>query len=475
MIKEHKIPTILGFLILIFGLVIGIFLVQRGQVFFLKAAPQITPFEVKITNVTDSSFSVSWLTEKEATGFVKFGETDSLDQTAADDRDQANNQTGQFFTHHVTLKNLKPKVTYFFKLGSQNRLFDNSGKPYEITTAQTISGPQPISDLTSGTILTKAGKGAEGTIVYLSISNMTPQSVLVAADGSWFIPLGTAYSANLGSFASYDRKAQIEEIFVQAGQEGTATAITTTENDNPVPEITLGQTYDFRKKLPSPEVTPTSTPTPTQAVPAAEKTSKFSFTELKPPTPATETAQLAITNPQSEGEEINAIKPEFAGTGPAGKTIQIEVESPKYTGSAVVENDGSWTWTPPENLAPGEHKITISYLGKSFTRTFTVLAAGTSGLPAFTATPSATLTPTPKPTVTPTPTKAPTPTPGVTITPTPTLAPTPTATASARTAMPATSAGVPSAGNLTPTFLIFIMGLTLILSGFVAKKLLAHD
>ncbi|MDP3955527.1 MAG: fibronectin type III domain-containing protein [bacterium] len=494
MIREHKIPTIIGFIILTVGLILGLFMVQNGQVFFLRANPEYTPIQVKLTNVTEASFSVSWVTEKDATGFVKFGESSSsLGQTLTDDRDQATSQTNNFLNHHVTIKNLKPATKYYFKLGSQGRTYDNSGKPYEILTGPSLTGGPPPSDVASGTVLTADGAKAAGAVVYLSMANMTPQSALVGADGTWLIPLSTALGANLSTFVSYDKKAQIEEIFVQGAQGVSATAIVTTGNDNPTPQITLGKTYDFRKTSPQDEEQLTASSSGNQTKEEEiSKESKFTFEELGPPTLASEAAELSITNP-TQGEDLNTEKPEFQGTGPKGKTIQILVESPLYNGTAVIDNTGAWKWTPPSNLEPGEHKITITYLGKSITKTFTVLAAEGGSLPAFTATPSATITPTRAPTATPTPTPTPsassgsptptpTPTPTVKLTPTPTLrptptitfTPTPTSTVSARTAMPATTSGVPVPGSLTPTFIALIMGLILATSSFILKKIIAH-
>ena len=80
---------------------------------------------------------------------------------------------------------------------------------------------------------------------------------------------------------------------------------------------------------------------------------------------------------------------------------------------------------------------------QKITRTFIVLASGESGLPAMTATPSGTATP----------------------------SPTPTSTTSGRTSMPSTTSGIPSSGYLTPTFIVFIMGFSLIFLGLFVKKL----
>lgn len=453
MIREKKIPTILAILFLLVSLFAGVLLIQKGQVFFLRASPEITPSQMKMTNVSSSSFTVSWITEKETSGFIRFGETPSLGQTFADDRDQISGSTGSFQTHYVSLKNLKPKTTYFFKLGSGGKIFDNSGKPYEIATAGTISGTFPPSDLVSGTILGSDNTPVDGAIVYLKMANVTPQSALVRSSGSFIIPLNTALSENLLGFASYDKEAQVEEIFVQGGSRGTATAITTTKNDNPLPEITLGKSYDFRQAAQPEEeesVFPTPSPQPESEV-QATPSSKFSFTELAPPKEATTSVELAIISPE-QNEKISTQKPEILGTGPVNQTIQIVIESPTYTGTVKTNSQGDWSFTPPTNLTPGVHTVKVSFGGKTISQTFTVLAAGESELPAFTATPSATITPLP----------------------TPKLTPTPTATPSARTAMPATEAGVPSPGYLTPTFSVFIMGLVFILIGFVVEKILAH-
>ena len=455
MIREKKIPTILAVLFLLVSLFAGVLLIQKGQVFFLKASPEITPGEMKITNLSFSSFTVSWTTEKETSGFIRFGETSSLGQTFADDRDQISGSTGSFQAHYVTLKNLKPKTTYFFKLGSGGKIFDNSGKPYEIATAGTISGTFPPSDLVSGTILGSDNTPADGAIVYLKMANVTPQSALVRSSGSFIIPLSAALSENLSGFASYDKEAQIEEIFVQGGLRGTATAIATTKNDNPLPEITLGKSYDFRQVLPPEEekgIFPSPSPQPEPEV-QATPSSKFSFGELAPPTEATGSVELTITSPE-KNEKISTQKPEILGTGPVNQTIQIVIESPTYTGTVKTDSQGNWSFTPSTNLTPGIHTVKVSFGGKTISQTFTVLAAGESELPAFTATPSATIIPSP--------------------TPTPKLTPSPTATPSARTAMPATEAGVPSPGYLTPTFSVFIMGLVFILIGFVVEKILAH-
>lgn len=469
--KEKRIPTLLAILFLLVALASTLFLLKNGSVFFLKAAADITPGKIKITNLTDSSFTVSWITAKETTGFLTFTETNSSDQqqVAFDDRDE-NGKTNSYITHYITLKNLKPKTKYFFRINSGQRYFDNAGKPYEIITANQPAGNLPPNDVASGIIVNADGTPAKGVLVYLNMANMTPQSTITSSSGNWLIPLNAAFSINLNSFATYDKEAQVEEILAEAGSLGTATALVTTKNDNPVPKITLGQTFDFRKAGQAEETAGSiagnnqaaPSPTPTQPVSGFTPPSPSPSSTISPAN-----AELKIISP-TENENVATEKPNIFGTGPANKNLQIVVESPEtYTDTIKTDSSGNWNYTPPANLSPGEHTVKITYAGKTISRTFTVLAAGESELPAFTATPSGTATTLPTSKISPTPTVS------VAKTPTPTVTPTPTPLA--RTSMPSTQSGTPQSGNLTYSFLVSIMGLVLIISGFFVQKILAHE
>jgi hypothetical protein len=449
MLKQKKLPTILGIIILIIGLAAGVFLVTQGQEIFLRASPEVAPNQIKVTNITDNSFTLSWITQKETSGFIKYGVSPSLEKTLADDRDQISGETGSFTTHYVTLVNLKPNTTYYYKIGSGGKIFPTKGQPYESKSAPVAQGLLPPSDVASGIISKPDGTPAEGAIVYLSMANTASLSVMVKSSGSWLIPLNTALTADLNSFTEYDKEAQVVDIFVEAGSLGHSTAVATTKNDNPVPPITLGETYDFRQYTEPPATTPpveiTLTPSPT-ATPAGG----FNPGELEPVPTATSTGELSIINPE-QGEDLNALKPEFTGTGPPGKLVEIVVESPSYTGTIKVNEDGSWDWSPPADLEPGTHTIKITYGGQTVSKTFTVLAAGESNLPAYTATPSATISPSPTPTLKPTPTPLP------------------------RTEMPSTEAGIPGSGFVTPTFFFFIIGTGFMATGFLLKRFLFSD
>ncbi|MCJ7829716.1 fibronectin type III domain-containing protein, partial [Patescibacteria group bacterium] len=436
----------------------GVVMIKNGSDFFLKASPTLIPSQSKVTNITDNSFTVSWLTEDKTSGFVKYGTEQNLSFTAADDRNQLSGKTDNFNTHHITLKNLKPATAYLFKIGSGNKIFDSNGQPYQVTTAKTAKTP-PANDVAYGTVVNQSGQAVEGAVVYLSLANASPASTLTKASGSWVIPLNLIRSADLADWASYDKEASIEEIFVQAGALGTATVVATTKNDSPMPKITLGQNFDFRKIA---EIKPEEEKT--QMENQATESSKFALeaTPTASSTPvATASKELKIINPD-QNEKLNTQKPEILGTAPVGETLTITIQSTAtYSGTVKVDNQGNWKWSPPTNLEPGEHTVTASYLDKNgqkqtVSHTFLVLASGTSGLPSLTATLSGSATPSPTPTAT-------------SASQTASPSPTPTSTTSGRISMPSTEGGVPSSGYLTPTFLVFIIGCSLIFLGLFLK------
>lgn len=429
MIKSRRVPTIVAILILLIGVTAGVVLVNKGSSLFIKANPGITPQQIKVTNIGEDSFSVSWLTDNPTIGLVQYSTSGGPSLTARDDRDQVSGQQKEFLAHQTTIKGLKPATIYNYKIISGGKTFDNN-QLYRVTTAPQFQGQIPANDAAYGMVIDKNGSPAEGVIVYISLANATTLSTLTKSSGSWVIPLNLARSTDLSAFATYDKEASILEIFFQGGQLGVATVVTTAKDDSPLPTITLGKSYDFRAGIPKEQKETTSVPS----------SSKFFVEETLAPV----SSDLKITSPSS-GEEINSAKPEIFGTGPAGESLTITVNSPATLSAQIaVDADGTWTWTPPSSLTPGEHTVTVSLAdGRKVSRFFTVLAAGTSDLPSFTSTPSATMTPTAIPELS------------------------PTATPASRVSLPSTESGVPEPGNLTPTLILSIIGIVLISLGLL--------
>jgi len=442
--KIRRLPTFLGLVLVVAGVIAGTFAVQQNFDLFIRANPQITPRQVKITNITDQSFTVSWITDEKTIGIIKYGPDQSLSFTVGDDRDQATETDQARITHHATINSLEPTTNYFFEISSDNKYFKNNDHSYQVTTAQTSQAQPPPSDIVYGSVLDINNKPAPGAIVYLTLANTISQSALSKESGNWTISLNLARAADLTNYANYHPDSAIEEIFVQAGEKGTATAITTTQNDNPVPAINLGQTHDFRGNIADTQASPDTPPDSADAV------SRFEFENMpSPPSPET----VTIINPD-DGESVATTKPAFLGKAPSGQELLIVVESPEpQEGIITTSNNGEWAWTPSSSLDPGEHTVTASYtdsLGNLHedTLSFIVLAEATDDWPSIESTPSATITPTVSPAITPT--------------ATPTITPTATPTIG-RAAQPSTQAAeIDEPGYWTPTLIAVTMGIALI-------------
>lgn len=243
---QKQIPTILGLTVLVVALVAGIFFLGEGPgVFAPRATPQTTPKNIKLTNVTDSGFTVSFLTDEATAGFVKYGESaNEIKSQASHDNDQLSGTVGQHQVHHITVRGLKPGTTYFYTLGTGSRgTFDNNGTPFQVVTAKRGGAPS-AAKTAYGSVVTQAGIPAEGSIVYVAIDGIGEMSSLVKSSNSWAIPLSNARTADGSSYAAVS-DSDIMSVKVQGASAAQVTEFTIPVSDSqPVPTITLGQQLD---------------------------------------------------------------------------------------------------------------------------------------------------------------------------------------------------------------------------------------
>ena len=441
-VNKKKIPTFLALIILSISLAFGVILVQSKNIFRLGADETMAPKDVRISNITDNSFTVSWTSTKDLAGFIAWGKSQSsLENIEGDEIGESG------YVHSVSIQGLNPSSTYYFKINSGGVDFDNNGVPWKVDLPQKISNQTSIKPI-SGVVLTATGDPASKVLVYLNIGGANLLSTVTSDNGSWIITLSDLRSSDLSSPYSLDEKADIINISVQAGPMGTSSAQIYAQSARPAPPIILGQTHDFKNLSPT-----SSDEVPEAELNAPEKVEKTSKFNVPDENPESNPKDVTITSIK-DGEVINTEKPEFFGEGPPGTEITITVESDLITEGITVKNSGNWNWSPPTNLEPGTHKITISYkdengILQTLTRTFIIQA---SEVPAFEATPSATpeISPTPETTSTPL---------SISESPISTSTATPTSTSTA-TAVPK-----PDSGISAPTFAIIILGIALMLGG----------
>jgi len=441
MIKKNKIPTILGVMILVAGTFLGVFYLNMTQVFKIGASPQTTPKDIRTSNLTDNSVTINWVTDGETTDFLNWGTSSGgLDKIAKEDSTNA-----KYFTHSITLSGLNASTTYFFKINSNGTSYDNNGIPWKFTTGMALDANKNSMPI-SGSVITASGQPEPRALVYMNVNGYL-LSTLTSDTGNFVFQLGNVRTSDLRAFAVIEPAKTLLEISINAGPDGVASAQIFPQSAQPIPPMILGQVYDFRNLPPStsggnPNV---NLQLPESSTPESKFNTASSSGSVKPTS--------VILENITEGEVVTSTNPQFFGKGPGGETITISVHSEvPITQTIQIPSSGSWSWTPPTNLAPGAHTITISWVDstgitRSLTRDF-IVAAGE--VPAFTASTSGS-SPTPTPTLL------------ASATPRAILSPTPTAT---QTAQP-----VPVTGELTPTLLLSIMGIAVTAFGFVIWKL----
>lgn len=464
---SRRFPTILG--LFIFILMLGgsywLWTNNLSQTGFVP-----TPSKVRITNVADNKFTVSFITDVPTSGEVEYGVVgEQLTERALDDRDLGG-VSGEYLTHHVTVEGLQPNTSYAFRIiaGGGNHRFDNNGSPYSVTTGPTIAAT-PVAKSLYGEVGGEE-KDIAGSIVYVTLPGSAPASTLVTSSGNYSLPISVMRTADLSRYIEYDQAATLASVTVEGG--GMQSVVTVnTANIEPVPKIILGQNADYSAQSPVQvaQVEPTTPISSTE--PAGNAATVFNVEPLEGSENLATGGTVTILNPGSDGETLASTRPEFRGMGPVGTVISLTIHSTSnFADTVVVNSDGTWTWSPPTSLAEGQHTITLAYVDlegveQTISRIFTVSSAlAESGEPSFEATPSATKSTAPSSTPT---TSSNTVEGGVSPTPSPSpsitssIMPSP----SPREQMPSTESGVPVSGIVTPTMLTALLGILVIVSG----------
>lgn len=447
--QEKRIPTIIGIILLIAGIAAGVLLTKQNTSFFSKAGGDCTPINPQFTNITDTSFDVSFLTSASCLSSININ-----GQNIPDIRfiDQSKTPTANK-VHYFSINNLKEDSNYTFSFILNGTTF--SKPEYKTRTAKKPGSPIPLSNLAWGRVYTSDLKPAVNSIVYLNIPGASPLSSFVTSSGNWNIPLATSFNQEKNNW--FTSSLNTDEEIIVLTQDSPATQITSNTNrNNPVPDIIIGQN-SFA------------------SLPATGTEGGISVS------PGVVGKNLEIISPK-EGETVNTKRPDIFGNSSSLISINFILEPGSINGSSTSAADGVWHWSPPKDLSAGDYIVTATAKNsktgfvEKVSRKFKV-SANSSGLaftasssailitPTITSVPVLTTVPTQSPSKTPSlaPTKVPLPGPTVkpTSTPKPTLAPKatstprPTKTPIVRASKPSTSSGVPVTGSPIAT-IIFI-------------------
>lgn len=407
---DRKIPSPVGIVLLVISIVAIGWMQQNGVLFTSQASPGKVPENIRITNISDTSFTVSYTTKASVLGTLFYENEQTV---ALDDRDKSTKKPQAYTTHYITVSSLKPQTSYSFTIVSGNAKYLDQKKPFIAKTASSLPTPPPQSiEQLHGHIILPNGDNAQSSMVYVQAQNMQKLSALTRPDGTYTISLKHVRSGDLTSYYTVSRSTKFH--FTMVNELFESTVFSQAEHSDPLPIITLSENYDFTGAI---------SPTPSGTTSTAHI---FGFPDFA--TDELTTKGPAITSPKKD-EGFTDQQPLFKGTAEPNSDIEVVIESTDPIKITIqADKSGKWQFRPEQPLTPGTHTITIRTrddrgILKTIKQSFTVYAEGSQ----FVEPSVSPVQSTPTPTVTrtsPTPTVA-----GVTQSPTPTqslLSPTPT-------------------------------------------------
>ncbi len=424
---QRKIPTLIGILLII-AIMMGIGFVfeslSKGQT---RASSSIEPNKVTVTNVSDTGFTLVWQTEDLTSGTINVTGSNGKKYSGFDERDTTG-KLGKYTTHSISVRSLTPQTNYDVTILSNGKRYPIDKKNYQVTTFSTLSATPPTIDPAYGKVVMTDGTAADGAILFLTLQDGQTLSTLVRSSGSWIVPFTAVRTSDGSGYIPISERMSETILVEKAGV--SSQVLTDSLNDAPVPDIVLGQTFDFRNRDAKKPTTSTIAKVPATTTKTAVLGAETSTNTI---------GAISLTSPV-DGASVSTTRPQITGFGIAGKKVTITLGSVNPSvGSTTVLSDRSWKYTPVNSLSYGKQSVTITTVdtkGKPIiiTHTFTVLKSGTQVL--GDATPSAIIE-TPTPTVDPTATDA------------ATLAAEP----------------MPTSGSLLPTILLLILGSALCIGG----------
>lgn len=422
---NKKFPTVLGLIIILLGIIGTSYFVRTGVFFRGQAAPDETPRNIRITNVTDVSFSVSFSTTEQVTGALSYGKDQTLGQITFDDRNEQNGSIAEYKTHHITVKNLEPQTRYFFAISSGQKTYLDDKNPFEVITGRQLEKSSQQSTL-KGKILSPQETSRSQALIYIKTPESQTLSTLAKDDGTFEISIDNMRTADLQSLVELSNSTTVEMLLTDEKYESKVKVFA--KRKEIIPTVILSKNYDF------------TIPVIDSKDPIATSSSFLDFPAFVATSSAEQGVDPKIQTPRKD-ERFTDDQPLFRGTAQPNAEIKIIIHSDENIEDSIQsDRRGLWTYRPKNPLSSGTHTISIITKDRfgiltTITQSFVVQASGSQISQSATSSASPTIvlptaTSTPKPTAQITkPVQSPTPTPIPTIAiPTVTEIPTPTIT-----------------------------------------------
>lgn len=274
------------YLLLITGIIFLILVAVSTAYFVFRQSDQgsmFTVYDVRLTNLTSSSATITWRTDSPSKGLVRYGTTedDRTRFTAYDDRDHASaliklgplveadilddgivsidessiqvDEVGKYYTHHVTIQDLQPDTMYYFELGDGEDFIDN------ISITPSFSFPVLSSSFTTfqvqeellepnpayGKILSVDGVNVDDAVAFLRLYDLSDQkplshpiSAVLNEEGNWYFDLSSLRDGTGKQISDVSLDTYGEMIYVDAGILGVSeVALLRSSFDSPASDL----------------------------------------------------------------------------------------------------------------------------------------------------------------------------------------------------------------------------------------------
>lgn len=374
-----RIPTVLGIILVILGIPLTTFLIKNQTALKSKASNSEKPQNVKVTNISDRSFTITYQTDAPATGSISYGRNKKLGESELEDLDKEKGSFSPKKIHSMSVKKLTPATKYYLVIISGTSTFLNNGVPFEATTGSNISSASAKRNDMKGKIVLPDGNFPSEALVYLNAENSQLLSSTVDKNGMFRFSLKELRTDDLSSYFNV----QDNTVFKISATNGSlkSSALSSLSQTGSIPTITLSNDYDFTQE---------------PSLVASKSGESPGFPSISP----SKISKPEILSPK-KNQSFTEQKPQFRGTSLPNEKVEITIHSDENIQTQVTtDNNGNWTYRPLNNLSPGVHTITIKTRDSSgilttVMQSFTVFAAGSQV--SESATPSVTPTPSPFP------------------------------------------------------------------------------
>lgn len=257
--------------------------------YVLLINPYSAPQRIRVTNITDRSATVSWVTSRPTKGVVIFAEAEfalpgflsgigagrayddrdvssarleeaeevSDDESASISREEIEDvkvsKKGKFYVHHVTVSGLDPETTYYFRVGN-GFMFSGSEEAFSEDVFTAVTEPSfrtfqelevpTMPDPTYGSVVSGEEMIVDG-VMFMSPGlgkSVSPLSGILNDEGGWYIDLSAARDPNGEIVTDFSEESDKELLMIEGGMYGKSDEIIVPmSDDTPVRDIDLSE------------------------------------------------------------------------------------------------------------------------------------------------------------------------------------------------------------------------------------------